>query len=209
MGTSKRPGPVNGEGAAGPINDGTLVRVASTPPVPTGPAPQSPNRAVAAGAATSSAHDADAVIEALGLRARARIAAYALKKAHPAVVFTSGRRSLVDQARAMAQNIVSNRKWIAETYAPSAVSAKCQRWLDANAKKTQQSEIQNGLLEVLQEATDTERSYLSRHLSGDAFDVQPVQDDAEAIKSMLRKLVKPHGRFLDVEGGLVRWHAQF
>ncbi|MGE5171705.1 MAG: hypothetical protein ACM3JC_15185, partial [Rudaea sp.] len=168
-----------------------------------------PKRVVAPAAAGEPGHEVDAAIEALALRGRARIAAYALKKAHPAVLFTSGRRSLVDQARAMAQNVVKNRHWIAETYAASALSARCQRWLDINAKKTSQADVQQGLLEVLQDATDTERSYLSKHLSGDAFDVQPVTDDAEAIKRTLRKLVKPHGRFLDKEGGLVRWHAQF
>ena len=206
---SKCPGPANGECLDAPIKDGTLVRVASTPPVPAGPAPQSPQRLVGPAAAGASGHDVDAAIEALALRGRARIAAYALKKVHPTVVFTSGRRSLVDQARAMAQNVAKNRKWVAETYAASTLSARCQRWLDLNAKKTSQSDIERGLLDVLQDATDTERSYLSKHLSGDAFDVQPVTENAEAIKRTLRKLVKPRGRFLDVEGGLVRWHAQF
>ena len=206
---SKCPGPANGRCADASINDGTLVRVASTPPTPAGPAPQSAERTVAPAAAGTSGHDVDAAIEALALRGRARIAAYALKKAHATVVFTSGRRSLIDQARAMAQNVARNRKWIDETYAASALSGRCQRWLDVNAKATSQADIQQGLLEVLQNATDTERSYLSKHLSGDAFDVQPVTDHGEAIKRTLRKLVKPHGRFLDVEGGLVRWHAQF
>ena len=206
---SKCPGPANGRCFDAPIKDGTLMRVASTPPVPAGPAPQSPKRLVAAAAAGESGHGVDAAIEALALRGRARIAAYALKEAHPAVVFTSGRRGLIDQARAMAQNVVKNRSWISQTYASSALSVRCQRWLDVNAKKTTQEDIQQGLLAVLEEATDTERGYLSKHLSGDAFDVQPVIDGAEAIKRTLRKLVKPHGRFLDKEGGLVRWHAQF
>jgi hypothetical protein len=205
----KRPGPANGESLDGPVKDGTLAQVAASPPVPAGPAPQSPKRLVVPAATGTSGHEIDAAIEALALRGRARIAAYALKKAHPTVVFTSGRRSLVDQARAMAQNVAKNRKWVSETYAASTLSARCQRWLDLNAKKTSQSDIEQGLLEVLQEATDTERSYLSKHLSGDAFDVQPVTENAEAIKRTLRKLVKPRGHFLDVEGGLVRWHAQF
>jgi hypothetical protein len=205
----KRPGPANGESLDAPIKDGTLARVVASPPVPAGPAPQTPTRLIAAAAAGSSGHEVDAAIEALALRGRARIAAYALKKAHPTVVFTSGRRSLIDQARAMAQNVSKNRKWISETYAASTLGARCQRWLDINAKKTSQADIQQGLLDVLKAATDTERGHLSKHLSGDAFDVQPVTDDAEAIKRTLRKLVKPRGRFLDVEGGLVRWHAQF
>jgi hypothetical protein len=49
---------------------------------------------------------------------------------------------------------------------------------------------------------------MSRHLSGDAFDVQPVEDNADAIKQTIRKLPGLQ-LFLDREGGLVRWHAQF
>jgi hypothetical protein len=206
---SKCPGPANGACADGSVKDGTLVPAASVPPVPTSRAPQSAMRLVVPAAAGTSGHDVDAAIEALDLRGRARIAAYALKKAHSTVVFTSGRRGLIDQARAMARNVMKNRKWIDETYATSALSGRCQRFLDINTKKTSQADIERGLLEVLQDATDAERSYLSKHLSGDAFDVQPVADNGEAIKRTLRNLVTPRGRFLDVEGGLVRWHAQF
>jgi hypothetical protein len=49
---------------------------------------------------------------------------------------------------------------------------------------------------------------LSKHLSGDAFDVQPVDTDAAAIKKTIRGL-KGLDRFLEKEGGLIRWHAQF
>jgi len=49
---------------------------------------------------------------------------------------------------------------------------------------------------------------LSKHLSGEAFDVQPVDKDAEAIKKTIRGLTGLD-KFFDTEGGLVRWHAQF
>ena len=113
----------------------------------------------------------------------ARVVASAPVQAGPAAQTpkrTSGRRSLVDQARAMAQNVAKNRKWISETYAASTLGARCQRWLDVNAKKTSQSDIERGLLDVLQDATDTERRHLSKHLSGDAFDVQPVTERSSA-----------------------------
>ena len=48
----------------------------------------------------------------------------------------------------------------------------------------------------------------SRHLSGLAFDVQPVTEDADAIKKSIRALAGLD-KFLEMEGGLVRWHAQF
>jgi hypothetical protein len=74
-------------------------------------------------------------------------------------------------------------------------------------KKTKE-EIQEGLLSILNDATDAQLAMLSSHLSGDAFDVQPVETDADAIKKTIRRL-KGLDRFLEKEGGLVRWHAQF
>jgi hypothetical protein len=41
-----------------------------------------------------------------------------------------------------------------------------------------------------------------------AFDVQPVTQDADAIKKSIRALAGLD-KFLEMEGGLVRWHAQF
>jgi hypothetical protein len=38
--------------------------------------------------------------------------------------------------------------------------------------------------------------------------VQPVETDADAIKKSIREL-EGIGKFLEKEGGLVRWHAQF
>jgi hypothetical protein len=150
----------------------------------------------------------DAEIEALDLAPTARTAAYALKKAHPSVKFTSGRRGKADQARAMAGNIVKNRKWIEQTYKDSPLRKKSQDWVNNNADQTTQAEITQGLLTVFDAATDEELGNFSKHLSGMAFDVQPVDQDAEAIKKTLRGLAGLD-KFLDTEGGLVRWHAQF
>ena len=150
----------------------------------------------------------DPAIEALDLAATARTAAYGLKKAHPAVEFTSGRRSKEDQARAMAGNVVKNRKWIEQTYASSTLRTQCQEWVDANTDKTTQAQIAAGLVSVFNTVTDADLGKFSKHLSGEAFDVQPVDKDAEEIKKTIRSLVG-HSKFLDTEGGLVRWHAQF
>ena len=152
----------------------------------------------------------DPAIEILDLRATARKAAYALKRAHPAVSFTSGRRSKEDQASAMAGNVLRNRKWIEQTYAISSVRDACQQWVDDNPDKKTRAEIAEGLASVLEEATDSELAALSKHLSGDAFDVRPVDNDAESIKATIRSLLRPgRDKFLDKEGGLVRWHVQF
>jgi hypothetical protein len=158
--------------------------------------------------AGATAPDKDPEIEALDLSDTARKAAYALKKAHPAVVFTSGRRNKEDQARAMAGNVVTNRKWIEQTYVSSPLRTKCQEWVDKHPDAKTQTDIAAGLLSVFNDSTDDELGKFSKHLSGEAFDVQPVDKDAEAIKDTIRGL-SGLGKFLEKEGGLVRWHAQF
>jgi hypothetical protein len=150
----------------------------------------------------------DAAIEALDLSDKAKKAAYALKKAHPSVVFTSGRRNKEDQARAMASNVVKNRKWIEQTYKKTEAREACQKWVDDNPTAKTQAEIQAGLLSVLNGLTDDQLRRLSKHLSGDAFDVQPVEKGGDEIKETIRALAGP-GNFLEKEGGLIRWHAQF
>ena len=197
------PGPL-GTTSNTAIDQGTLALTASPVPVTVGVGTAA---AVVSGAAAA-ADDTDPDIEALNLRGAARKGAYAVKKKHPSVRFTSGRRNKEDQARAMASNVVLNRDWIEETYASSKVSKACQKWVDDNPGKTTKEDIQEGLLSVLNAATDSQLAMLSKHLSGDAFDVQPVDTDAAAIKKTIRGL-KGLDRFLEKEGGLIRWHAQF
>lgn len=201
------PGGPLGTSAGTPIDEGTLARMRSPEPgtigVDTPVASEHHGTPAAAGA-----RGTDPAIEALNLRGAARKGAYGVKKAHPTVTFTSGRRNRADQARAMASNVVLNRKWIEETYAASKISRACQKWVDDNPDTQTAEDIAEGLLGVLDAATDAEVGRLSKHLSGDAFDVQPVETDAEAIKKTIRRL-PGLDRFLEKEGGLVRWHAQF
>jgi len=65
----------------------------------------------------------DHAIETLNLAPVAKAAAYELKRLHPTVVFTSGRRDKGAQARAMASNIVRNRQWVIQTYSDTEASA--------------------------------------------------------------------------------------
>lgn len=162
--------------------------------------------AAAAPAAEAAVTDHD--IEALNLTGNAKRGAYALKKAHPSITFTSGFREKDDQARAMAQNVVKKRSWIGNTYYPTKVSEALQKWVNDHPEKITQDDIAEGLLSVLNGFTDAQLAGLSKHLSGEAFDVQPVETDADAIKKTIRDLDKLH-RFLEKEDGLVRWHAQF
>ena len=150
----------------------------------------------------------DEQIEALDLAPLARAAAYSLKKAQPTVEFTSGRRGKEDQARAMAANVVESRRWIEETYKDSPLRRRCQQWVDEHPECTTKDAIAAGLLALFAAASDAELGAFSRHLSGMAFDVRPVEKDGEAIKASIRAL-PGLDKFLDNEGGLVRWHAQF
>jgi hypothetical protein len=150
----------------------------------------------------------DEAIESLNLSSKARKAAYNLKKAHPSIIFTSGRRSAQDQARAMAGNVIKNVRWIEETYLPSEVCTKCQEWVNIHRDKKTAEEVAAGLLTVFDTFSDTDLARFSRHLSGDAFDVQPVDKNAAAIKKTIRGLPEVD-KFLEREGGLLRWHVQF
>ena len=150
----------------------------------------------------------DEAIESLALMPAARAAAYELKRLHPGVVFTSGRRDKAAQARAMASNVVRNRKWIVQTYKESVVRAACQKWVDEHPEAATQEQIQAGLLSVFNSLAPDQLGRLSKHLAGNAFDVQPVEKDAAAIKQSIRGL-QGLELFLDREGGLDRWHAEF
>jgi len=150
----------------------------------------------------------DPAIEALNLNPTARQAAYALKAKHPGIVFTSGRRDRTEQASAMASNVVANRKWIQQTYVESPASSACQQWVDNNPRATSKATIAAGLASVLDGLSDADLRHLSWHLSGDAFDVQPVTDGADQIMADIKALPGLN-KFLSKEGGLVRWHAQF
>ena len=199
---STYPGPMGASGCMLALDEGTLARVASPAPVTVGTI-DTPEATTAAGGGAT-----DAAIEALDLRGSAKRGAYALKKAHPSVTFTSGRRGRAEQASAMASNVVENRKWIEETYYPTKVSKACQKWVDDNEEATTREAIAEGLLTVMNDFTMEQLGVLSKHLSGDAFDVQPVESDADAIKKTIRGL-DGLDKFLEKEGGLVRWHAQF
>jgi len=146
-------------------------------------------------------------IEEMHLEPVAKEAAKILKSKHPNIEFTSGRRDIRQQAHAMAGNIVKlrDRKWIGKTY---LAAAKCQAWVDKHPEAVTVDAITDGLEQVMKAMPEDELMKISRHLTGRAFDVRPVTANAAAIKADIRKLPGLH-KFLDHEGGHVRWHAQF
>jgi hypothetical protein len=146
-------------------------------------------------------------INSLGLHGKAKKAAEELLKQFPHIVFTSGKRTLAGQAQAMAGNVVKKRDYIQKTYKPSEASKACQQWVDDNPEAKTKAAIAAGLLKTLQGLGEKKAGHISKHLSGDAFDVQPVTKDGAAIKQAMKKLAGKG--FLEKEAGLVIWHAQF
>lgn len=146
----------------------------------------------------------------LDLGVSAKAAAEALLKQFPAdVKFTSGRRSIPEQASAMAANVVKNRKWIEQTYKDTPQRAALQKWVDDHPAVTTAAGIAPGLEGVMEAWTEAQKRNFSRHLSGDAFDVQPVAGEVGTkIKEAISKLPKLNWHTFK-EGGLEIWHAQF
>jgi hypothetical protein len=129
------------------------------------------------------------------------------------LVLTSGRRSVQQQAHAMATNVVLKHDWIGKTYAANAVSEACQKWVNDNRQAASKVDTcSQGLLSVLDSFDDKDLRHLSWHLSGDAFDCDPDGDDdhLKLLHHILAECVAAgaEGTLLTEEGGLVRWHVQ-
>jgi hypothetical protein len=144
-------------------------------------------------------------IDELDLEPVAKNAATILHNKYPQLQFTSGRRTVFQQAHAMAGNVVLNRKWIGQTY---LAGAKLQQWVDQHPAARTVDAITAGLEQTMKAMPEAELLKISRHLTGRAFDVRPVNANAAAIKADIQNLPGLQ-KFLDKEGGLVRWHAQF
>lgn len=146
-------------------------------------------------------------IEEMNLAPTTKAAAKLLLQKHPNIVFTSGRRDVHQQAHAMAGNVVAkhDRKWIGKTYIKGQ---KLQAWVDAHPEAVTVDQLTAGLTQVMNQMPEHERTKISRHLTGRAFDVRPQTENAAAIKADIRALPGLN-KFLEREGGLERWHAQF
>lgn len=90
-------------------------------------------------------------------------------------------RPLASILPAMMGPLLLNIRLRAKDVAPSssAVRTKCQAWIDKNPDQKTQAEIKKGLVSVFNAFTDAELGKFSKHLSGDAFDVQPVSKNSE------------------------------
>ena len=146
----------------------------------------------------------DPAIDVLELAPDVAQKALALKAACPQVLFTSGRRSIPQQARAMARNSLGRPQYIAQTYADCAAKRALVAWLEAHPHVRTLPQLAAGFEQVMRAQPATELVHLSLHLIGRAFDVKPGSATLPAIQALAPS------RFLTNEAGLTRcWHIQF
>lgn len=142
------------------------------------------------------------IIESLSSTAKAT--AEDLLKKCPNAVLTSGGRDILGQAKAMADNIVSSKKrdWIQRTYKDSTAKTLLQNWVNAHPEAVKSYDIQKGLFATMSEMPSTQIALISKHLSGDAFDVRPGDQCTYLFLYALPG-------FINGENGVNVWHIQF
>ncbi len=142
-------------------------------------------------------------IEQLGLVPSVEAKARELQAKAPSVIFLSGRRTLEQQAHAMASNAALDRQYVGRTYAHSPIALRLQRWMNQNPHATDIEHIAAGFLFVMKQCPVSELHHLSRHLTGKAFDIAPHSAPVAVIEALEPEL------FLQHEGALVRWHINW
>lgn len=134
-------------------------------------------------------------ISDMQLSPNAKRAAQMVLATHPGVIFTSGRRDLRGQARAMAENTIRHGLgWLNSTYKNKEMVQQLEDWMEANldqtASKNQMTEGFYTTLVTLQAG----RLAQFPHCRGDAFDIQcPRFADGrvdESSVSILRRTIE-------------------
>ena len=112
-------------------------------------------------------------IQEMRLTSTAAQAALMVLKLHPEAVFTSGRRDIMDQARAMAQNAVRyGSGWLASTYKDQRIVNCLMTYMEENPEQCSNSQVLSQRFhEQLQEHFAADLLKFP-HVRGDAFDIQ-------------------------------------
>lgn len=142
-----------------------------------------------------------------------------------AVHFTSGYRSLWDQARAMAANVAKKRTWIGETYVrkerPSyQIAQTLQQWIDTHPTLITVAALSTDIYSQLQQHPfGWNISFHCTRINGlpaaHAFDLTPLENDSDEMTAIGQEVWKRIKKLpgLDAavtrEGGLSIWHVQF
>lgn len=152
-------------------------------------------------------------IDQMHLSRYAREGAEILQRECPFVIFTSGRRDLDAQAKAMAENVYLDRNFVHKVYRHGAA---IHAWVLENPQINTVDELHDGIYTFMLGMSDADLWTLSAHLTGDAFDVKPLVNSAgeptlygQKILSVMNDLPNLSAKPLTREGSLVRWHCQF
>lgn len=144
----------------------------------------------------------------------AQTAAKLLLEKFPDLVLTSGRRNLYAQAQAMATNTIQDGElWISNTYKDSVAIQKLQQAVIDHSSRPRGFDVPylTGILSaILAQMPIEEQNSVSRHLTGLAFDIEPITEEplATEVKEFIKALPKLN-KFLEREGNLSRFHLQF
>jgi hypothetical protein len=111
----------------------------------------------------------------LSLAPLAQTGAMQLATMFPEVVFTSGRRSIEKQASVMAFNTMKNRQFIEQTYIDGE---HLQRVVNKLAGDCTRQAMEATLYDALMQLDTNALMRVTRHLTGDAFDIQPIVDNS-------------------------------
>lgn len=152
-------------------------------------------------------------IHQLQLAPTMRKRALELQAAHPTVVFTSGRRDLLRQAKAMAKHVVADRQWIQKTYIHGAL---LQTAIDFRPEAVTEAQIEAVLYQTMVGMSETELSSLSDHFGGNAVDMVPMEyqdeseqwmptDEGQQVMDWIQACPDTKA-FLRREGGRMIWH---
>lgn len=158
-------------------------------------------------------------IQEMRLNPFAEQAARLVKERHPDAIFTSGRRDLMDQARAMAQNAVAfGATWLNDTYKNKRIVNHLMTYMEENPELCRDSKVLgHHFYEQLQEHFAAEYEKFP-HLRGDAFDIRYPRlrnglydrPSGDQIMQTIRSLPErgiPLEWVTDQEGKLVVIHA--
>lgn len=144
-------------------------------------------------------------IDELNLAPLMRMRAEELLTKFPEVRFTSGRRTLHEQAHAMAVNYMQDPQFIIRTYVRAAELMSAIQ--EANVKGSVDS-LTEVIYDTLQAAPGLVKG---PHLDGHAVDLRPMEfaNKPTPIGQQVIDWIKmcpDTTDFRDREGGLIRWH---
>jgi hypothetical protein len=142
-------------------------------------------------------------IKEMQLSTNAHRAAQLVLSHHPTVVFTSGRRDVRDQARAMAENTIRyGVAWLGQTYKNQSMVEALEQWMRDHATHTSSLSLTTEGFYATLVSTQAGQFAQFPHCRGDAFDIQCPRFESGQIDEAAVLRLKHTLEMLPVELGL-------